>query len=75
MVKDDASDHSLIRLAIAWSENLFSRRSFIAKILSVDLPIRRDIRTHISPRFRKVIAARKAGPVSRATWRLEMLMG
>ena len=64
MPKAGASDHSPIRLTIVCCENLFSRRSFIALVLSLYVVIRRDFGTDISPRVRTLIAARKAGPVS-----------
>jgi hypothetical protein len=55
--------------------NLFCWTSFIALVLSLYAEIRRDFWTNVSPRIRIVIAARKAGPVSTATWRLQTLMG
>ena len=41
MLAAGASDHSPMRLAKAWSVNLFSRSSFMALILSLYVEIRR----------------------------------
>ena len=63
MLAAGASDHSPMRLAKVCSVNLFSRSSFIAFVLSVYLKSG-DLWTNVSPRVRKMFAARKAGPVS-----------
>ena len=62
MLTAGASDHSPMRLAKAWSVNLFSRRSFMALILSLCVEIRRDFGQSFSPRVRTLICGAKSRP-------------
>ena len=75
MPRAGASDHSPIRLATVCSVNLFSRRCFIALVLSVYVAIRRDL-GQTSPRApQSDLRREKPAVYPLATWRLEMLMG
>jgi len=75
MLKAGASDHSPIRLAIVCCENLFSRRSFIALVLSVCVAIRREFAQASPHASHSDLRREKPVLYPRATWRLQMLMG
>ena len=75
MVKAGASDHSLICLAIGCCVNLFSRRSFIALIPSVELIQAGSLGERLPAHPQPDCRAKSRPCIPLATWRLEMLMG
>src|SRR3979409_1263648 len=69
------SDHWPIRLATVCCVNLFSRRSFIVLVLSVQLRSGRILDERLLAHPQRDLRREKPALYPRATWRLRLLTG